>query len=310
MVLHRRWQPHPNREVMLKSPAQMQEMLDLTQSLLTAASAAADAHADASTAADPAAAAAGNGCGGGDEAAAGGRSGSDAVEQTLLLPAQALAPAPPRQALPVEQRELDALEQILAVLDDGGCFTGFHRKVQLKPKAWHADGSVARLYFTSESHIQSLMGVLRYCHRMPRPPPLLEENTAFEETGTRKSSMKIRPIEIDTSQPEAPYRIVSEENERRLYEEPTFDYLTQVVFRLYEDLAAPAGTPGRYCVEVLFSPGTAGDPVACSANAPHVVPLTKLERLNEPMPLQYLQQLLSNPLLSAAMRSPPISPTG
>lgn len=60
-----------------------------------------------------------------------------------------------------------------------------------------------RLYFTSESHIHSLINVLRYCH--------------FDD--------KLRDQEP----------LISEEALQRLYETKELDYLTHIVLRLYEN---------------------------------------------------------------------------
>lgn len=60
-----------------------------------------------------------------------------------------------------------------------------------------------RLYFTSESHIHSLINVLRYCH--------LDEKLAGQEP------------------------LISDEALHRLYETKELDYLTHIVLRLYEN---------------------------------------------------------------------------
>eukprot|EP00930_Biecheleria_cincta_P096232 TRINITY_DN88106_c0_g1_i1.p1 TRINITY_DN88106_c0_g1~~TRINITY_DN88106_c0_g1_i1.p1 ORF type:complete len:1006 (-),score=185.55 TRINITY_DN88106_c0_g1_i1:431-3448(-) len=117
-----------------------------------------------------------------------------------------------------------------------------------------------RLYFTSESHIQSMMNVLRYCHHR-----------------TSDSS-----------------RIVSEEAEEQLRADPVFDYLTQIVFRLYEDKLAQKGSEDRYRVEILFSPGANDHPSAARGNC-HTMPLKELRPLHQegkPLTLKCLQKLL------------------
>jgi inositol hexakisphosphate/diphosphoinositol-pentakisphosphate kinase len=42
------------------------------------------------------------------------------------------------------------------------------------------------------------------------------------------------------------------------------DYLTHLVFRLYENMAVPADHPERFRIEILFCPGTAFDPTEVS----------------------------------------------
>merc|ERR1712108_111168 len=73
-----------------------------------------------------------------------------------------------------------------------------------------------RLYFTSESHIQTLMNVLRYGHRASDASDLPADG------------------------------FVCESVEKRMQKEPVFDYLTQIVFRLYMDKLAAEGSPERY----------------------------------------------------------------
>jgi len=134
-----------------------------------------------------------------------------------------------------------------------------------------------RLYFTSESHIQTLMNVLRYCH--------LSQSTKNEDSRETGSS-----DERDSST--VPDRIVCPEVEEGLRQRPIFDYLTQIVFRLYEDKRAPQSSPERFRVEVLFSPGAASDPEDDRGPPP----LEKLQPLHDPgRPLTYarLQELLS-----------------
>jgi inositol hexakisphosphate/diphosphoinositol-pentakisphosphate kinase len=42
------------------------------------------------------------------------------------------------------------------------------------------------------------------------------------------------------------------------------DYLTHLVFRLYENKSVPADHPQRFKLEILFSPGAAYDPTEVS----------------------------------------------
>ncbi|KAK9821974.1 hypothetical protein WJX81_008214 [Elliptochloris bilobata] len=91
-----------------------------------------------------------------------------------------------------------------------------------------------RIYFTSESHMHSLINVLRYSH-------------CGREGGGDGG-------------------LVSEEAMRRLRDTTELDYLTHVVFRMYENKRVPVEDPARFRVEVLFSPGA-------SHNLFEVVPL-------------------------------------
>ena len=102
-----------------------------------------------------------------------------------------------------------------------------------------------RVYFTSESHVHSLVNVLRYCHLgapggdAPTPPPR---------------------------------GLLSPDAQRRLRDTPELDYMTHVVLRLYECKRVPVTSPDRFRLEVLFSPGAAADPFA-GRRSDHVLPV-------------------------------------
>lgn len=75
----------------------------------------------------------------------------------------------------------------------------------------------SRLYFTSESHLHSMLNVLRFPSIVPSP-----------------LSLKGQEILANASE---------------------LCYLTQVVMRLFEDTQKPSEDPRRFRVEILFSPG-------------------------------------------------------
>lgn len=81
-----------------------------------------------------------------------------------------------------------------------------------------------RLYFTSESHLHTMLNVLR-----------------FGGCDGQKS-------------------ILSEHGLRVLNEAPEFCYLTQILIRLFEDPRRDMDDPRRYRVEILFSPGATATP--------------------------------------------------
>lgn len=83
-----------------------------------------------------------------------------------------------------------------------------------------------RLYFTSESHIHSIVNIMRL-FRTSRGSSLL---------------------------PEAAQRVLSEITE--------FDYMTHLVIRMYENTRLPRSDPNRFRLEILFSPGSEGDIIA------------------------------------------------
>merc|ERR1719401_1506797 len=81
----------------------------------------------------------------------------------------------------------------------------------------------SRLYFTSESHLHSLINVLRFPSIIPSP-------------------LSLKGLEILANASE-------------------LCYLTQVVMRLFEDTQKPSEDPRRFRVEILFSPGATATPL-------------------------------------------------
>ncbi|EJK58180.1 hypothetical protein THAOC_21718, partial [Thalassiosira oceanica] len=80
----------------------------------------------------------------------------------------------------------------------------------------------SRLYFTSESHLHSLLNVLRFPSIVPSP--------------------------------------LSWQGQQILQDASELCYLTQVVIRLFEDTQKPNDDPKRFRVEILFSPGATAAP--------------------------------------------------
>jgi len=162
-----------------------------------------------------------------------------------------------------EDEEGDVQEAEFAGLDTrlAGPMKSPHRRVR------------TRLYFTSESHIQTLMNVLRYCHLAPRGAGDQQDSGAAGADGGD--------------------RLVCPEMERRLNDSPIFDYLTQIVFRLYEDKCKPPASPERFRVEVLFSPGAAGDPTPTQSRPPPLDKLVPLHAPDKPLTYSKLKELLS-----------------
>mmetsp|Transcript_1652 Transcript_1652/g.5786 ORF Transcript_1652/g.5786 Transcript_1652/m.5786 type:complete len:1264 (+) Transcript_1652:193-3984(+) len=114
----------------------------------------------------------------------------------------------------------------------------------------------SRLYFTSESHIHSLMNVLRLCHlrqvdtTVSTPtkatrasPPPDAANSPFTGSGSSISA-------DDTSSP-----LLDSEALKTLAGWPELDYLSHVVFRMFEVMDADVTSPERFRIEILFSPG-------------------------------------------------------
>ena len=84
-----------------------------------------------------------------------------------------------------------------------------------------------RLYFTSESHLHTLLNVLRFTYNDPR-----SSSFALSKRG--------RDI-VDRT--------------------PELCYLTQIVFRLFEDPKKDILDPKRFRLEILFSPGATATPL-------------------------------------------------
>jgi len=125
-----------------------------------------------------------------------------------------------------------------------------------------------RIYFTSESHMHSLINVLRYCHL---------------------------GVDGDSG-------LLSSDGQEILKQVPELDYMTHIVFRMFESKTLPLSDPRRFRVEILFSPGAAYDPAAAMASK-HVLPvaarvalhggddcgvaLQKLERMSKPFATKF-----------------------
>eukprot|EP00898_Chlorokybus_atmophyticus_P007786 jgi/Chlat1/8008/Chrsp7S00634 len=129
-----------------------------------------------------------------------------------------------------------------------------------------------RIYFTSESHIHSLINVLRYCHL---DPPCADGE-----------ALMWPPVVCDQAQ-------------HMLVETGELDYLTHIVFRMYENMDLDPKDPQRFQVEVLFSPGSAYNPLeVIPRRNDHVLPIVPRQRLHsqdeiETIPLQQLEALVN-----------------
>ncbi|XP_031281002.1 inositol hexakisphosphate and diphosphoinositol-pentakisphosphate kinase VIP2-like [Pistacia vera] len=90
-----------------------------------------------------------------------------------------------------------------------------------------------RLYFTSESHIHSLMNVLRYCN--------LDESLQGEESLVCHSALE------------------------RLCKTKELDYMSYIVLRMFENTAVPLEDPKRFRIELTFSRGADLSPLEVAA---------------------------------------------
>ena len=78
-----------------------------------------------------------------------------------------------------------------------------------------------RLYFISQSHVHAVLNVLRYGGLLKD----MQNNTSSKEALDKLDST------------------------------PELNYLTQIMFMMYEDARQPPDSPSRFEVQVLYSPG-------------------------------------------------------
>lgn len=112
-----------------------------------------------------------------------------------------------------------------------------------------------RLYFTSESHIHSLMNVLRYCD--------MDESLQGEESLVCHSALE------------------------RLFKTRELDYMSYIVLRMFENTEVPLEDPKRFRVEMTFSRGADLSPLEnddgedALLHQEHTLPIMGPERLQE-----------------------------
>ncbi|CAK8540601.1 unnamed protein product [Lathyrus sativus] len=112
-----------------------------------------------------------------------------------------------------------------------------------------------RLYFTSESHIHSLMNVLRYCN--------MDESLEEEDSLVCYNALE------------------------RLYRTKELDYMSYIVLRMFENTEVALEDPKRFRIELTFSRGADLSPLekndneAASLHQEHTLPIMGPERLQE-----------------------------
>ncbi|KAK9114075.1 hypothetical protein Syun_020872 [Stephania yunnanensis] len=139
-----------------------------------------------------------------------------------------------------------------------------------------------RLYFTSESHIHSLMNVLRYCN--------LDDSLQEEDSLVCHSALD------------------------RLFKTRELDYMSYIVFRLFENTEVALEDPKRFRVEMTFSRGADlsplenNDGVAASLHQEHTLPIMGPERMQEPGSYLTLQKMetMFRPFAMPAEDFPPL----
>ncbi|KAJ4908320.1 Phosphoglycerate mutase-like family protein [Raphanus sativus] len=144
-----------------------------------------------------------------------------------------------------------------------------------------------RLYFTSESHIHSLMNVLRYCN--------LDESLQGEESLVCQSALE------------------------RLCKTKELDYMSYIVLRLFENTEESLEDPERFRIELTFSRGADLSPLekkdegAKSLLREHTLPIMGPERLQEVgsyLTLETMEKMIRPFAMPAEDFPPPSIPAG
>lgn len=123
-----------------------------------------------------------------------------------------------------------------------------------------------RLYFTSESHIHSLLNVLRYCNLEAGRKSVngggdeaAAAAAAAADGSPRVSASASANAALDATAASVPPSLLSRSVET-LENIGDLDYLTHIVFRMYERFDVEAVDPRRFRVEILLSTGVGLDP--------------------------------------------------
>lgn len=144
-----------------------------------------------------------------------------------------------------------------------------------------------RLYFTSESHIHSLMNVLRYCN--------LDESLLEEESLVCYNALE------------------------RLFRTKELDYMSYIVLRMFENTEVALEDPKRYRIELTFSRGADLSPLekndseAASLHQEHTLPIMGPERLQEIgsyLTLEKMEMMIRPFAMPAEDFPPPATPAG
>ncbi|CAN1755554.1 Inositol hexakisphosphate and diphosphoinositol-pentakisphosphate kinase VIP2 [Linum perenne] len=144
-----------------------------------------------------------------------------------------------------------------------------------------------RLYFTSESHIHSLMNVLRYCN--------LDESLHGEDS------------------------LVCDNALERLHKTKELDYMSYIVLRMFENTEVAIEDPKRFRVEMTFSRGADLSPLegndveATSLHREHTLPIMGPERLQEVgsyLTFEKMEMMIRQFAMPAEDFPPPSTPAG
>ncbi|OQU87660.1 hypothetical protein SORBI_3003G315166 [Sorghum bicolor] len=141
-----------------------------------------------------------------------------------------------------------------------------------------------RLYFTSESHIHSLMNILRYCN--------LDESLNGEESLVCRSSLDL------------------------LFKTRELDYMSYIVLRMFENTEVPLEHPKRFRIEMTFSRGADISSLESGGKESllpddHTMPIMEPERLQEVGSYITLDKFdkMARPFAMPAEDFPPAAPS-
>ncbi|VAH64695.1 unnamed protein product [Triticum turgidum subsp. durum] len=118
-----------------------------------------------------------------------------------------------------------------------------------------------RLYFTSESHIHSLMNVLRYCY--------LDESLNGEES------------------------LICKNASDRLFKTKELDYMSYIVLRMFENTEVPLEDPKRFRIEMTYSRGADISCLESATNTDCFLPDDHTMQIMEPEQLQEVGSYLT-----------------
>ncbi|CAL5370610.1 unnamed protein product [Camellia sinensis] len=144
-----------------------------------------------------------------------------------------------------------------------------------------------RLYFTSESHIHSLMNVLRYCN--------LDESLQGEDSLVCRSALE------------------------RLHKTKELDYMSYIVLRMFENTEVALEDPKRFRIEMTFSRGADLSPLekndseAAWLHQEHTLRIMGPERLQEVgsyLTLEKMEKMIRPFAMPAEDFPPPATPHG
>ncbi|XP_011655987.1 inositol hexakisphosphate and diphosphoinositol-pentakisphosphate kinase VIP2 isoform X2 [Cucumis sativus] len=144
-----------------------------------------------------------------------------------------------------------------------------------------------RLYFTSESHIHSLMNVIRYCN--------LDESLIDEDSLVCHNALE------------------------RLLKTKELDYMSYIVLRMFENTEVALEDPKRFRIEMTFSRGADLSPLekndneATSLHQEHTLPIMGPERLQEVgscLTLEKMETMMRPFAMPAEDFPPPSAPAG